>query len=239
MTDLRHVEWAKARARTLRAALAEMGHGVAHGQALDLVARQEGVRDWNALAARLAPLPPLGPVPTGWMRAGARAESYDMGLDAGAGPDGGPCASIRLRPGADPADGFGTLMQKVEAAPWCGRRVSLTGRLRASGVQGAVTIWLRADGAERGATLAFDNMEDRDGAVLSSDTGWEVRRIVLDIPDAARALAFGVYLRGAGQAWCASLGLDLAPDLPVTSEGPVPAPRPVNTGFSAGGVLGR
>ena len=56
------IDAAKARARALRAALAEAGTPVSHAQALELVAKQEGARNWNALHARLtrlngAPLP--------------------------------------------------------------------------------------------------------------------------------------------------------------------------------------
>jgi hypothetical protein len=42
----------KASAKRLRAALAEDGIAVSHARALELVARQNGVRDWNTLAAQ-------------------------------------------------------------------------------------------------------------------------------------------------------------------------------------------
>lgn len=41
----------KLHARRLRDALAAEGIAVSHGKALDIVARQNGVRDWNTLAA--------------------------------------------------------------------------------------------------------------------------------------------------------------------------------------------
>ena len=43
----------KARAKRLRAELAGRGQVISHGQALDLVARTLGARDWNTLSARL------------------------------------------------------------------------------------------------------------------------------------------------------------------------------------------
>lgn len=49
----------KARAKRLRAELAGRGQAISHGQALDLVARTLGARDWNTLSARL----PRGPMP--------------------------------------------------------------------------------------------------------------------------------------------------------------------------------
>lgn len=44
---------AKAQAKALRAALQAQGTAISHAQALELVARQHGARDWNTLHARL------------------------------------------------------------------------------------------------------------------------------------------------------------------------------------------
>lgn len=44
---------AKAQAKALRAALAAQGTAISHSQALELVAKQHGARDWNTLHARL------------------------------------------------------------------------------------------------------------------------------------------------------------------------------------------
>jgi hypothetical protein len=45
---------AKAHAKSLRSALAADGKVLGHAQALELVARQNGARDWNTLSAQLA-----------------------------------------------------------------------------------------------------------------------------------------------------------------------------------------
>lgn len=47
----------KTHARRLRDALAADGIAISHGKALDIVARQNGSRDWNTLSATLAALP--------------------------------------------------------------------------------------------------------------------------------------------------------------------------------------
>lgn len=44
----------KSHARRLRDALAAEGIAVSHGKALDIVARQNGARDWNTLSAKTA-----------------------------------------------------------------------------------------------------------------------------------------------------------------------------------------
>lgn len=54
---------AKAQAKALRAALHQQGTAISHAQALELIAHQQGAKDWNTLHARLtlsnAPPPPL------------------------------------------------------------------------------------------------------------------------------------------------------------------------------------
>ncbi len=57
MTGMPHTQTAtdyKAQARRLRAGLADTGHDLTHSAALELVARQHGVRDWNTLNALAA-----------------------------------------------------------------------------------------------------------------------------------------------------------------------------------------
>ena len=51
---VRSIAEAKAHAKSLRNALATDGTVLGHAQALELVARQNGARDWNTLSARLA-----------------------------------------------------------------------------------------------------------------------------------------------------------------------------------------
>ncbi len=49
----RSIAEAKAHAKALRNALADQGTVIGHAQALELIARQSGARDWNTLSARL------------------------------------------------------------------------------------------------------------------------------------------------------------------------------------------
>ncbi|MCF1450178.1 hypothetical protein FS815_25655 [Agrobacterium vitis] len=51
---VRNIAEAKAHAKSLRSALAADGTVLGHAQALELIARQNGARDWNTLSARLA-----------------------------------------------------------------------------------------------------------------------------------------------------------------------------------------
>jgi len=55
---IRSIAEAKAQAKSLRGALAAAGTVLGHAQALELVARQNGARDWNTLSARLSQTAP-------------------------------------------------------------------------------------------------------------------------------------------------------------------------------------
>lgn len=53
MRSFRDAKDLKAMAKTLREELAAASHAITHSQALELVARQLGLADWNTLAARI------------------------------------------------------------------------------------------------------------------------------------------------------------------------------------------
>ncbi|NMM44289.1 hypothetical protein HH303_07355 [Rhodospirillaceae bacterium KN72] len=55
----------KAQAKRLRTELEASGNPVSHGQALELIARQYGFRDWNTLHARTGNAPPPPPFTVG------------------------------------------------------------------------------------------------------------------------------------------------------------------------------
>jgi ATP-dependent Lon protease len=69
MRDFRH---AKAMASTLRAALKERGFDLTHSQALELVARQFGLENWNVLAAKIGT---AGPAPEAISAPGSAASA--------------------------------------------------------------------------------------------------------------------------------------------------------------------
>lgn len=57
MTTLPSIEDLKTQAKRLRTALGTDGKSLGHGQALELVARQHGYRDWNTLHAAVGNRP--------------------------------------------------------------------------------------------------------------------------------------------------------------------------------------
>jgi hypothetical protein len=94
-------------------------------------------------------------------------------------------------------------MQSVLADTFKGDRVKLTASLRTEDAD-AASIWMRVDGSP-GHVLRFDNMMHRkaDGA-LHGTHGWTERSVVLDLPEDAVSLHYGVLLQGYGRVWARS-----------------------------------
>lgn len=226
---------AKIMAKALRKALGEQTIDVSHSLCLELVARQFGLADWNALSAEIEARQRTLDLPAGWQPSGSRSEAYDMGIDQ-SGPHGAVLIRCKYEPD-DPAfagigNGFGTLMQSMMATAYRGQRLQLSARLRTREAGGG-TLWMRVDGRQND-TLRFDNMERRtaDG-VLSGTTDWCERRVVLDIPESAEIISFGFYLRGAGSLWVRDVTLaPVGGEVEATNGAPVDRVAPVNLAFA-------
>lgn len=135
-------------------------------------------------------------LPPGWIRAGSHPNQYEMGVDPNekhSGSRSGYMKCITPKPG-----GFGTLMQMFEAGEMKDKRYRLTGWTKAAGVSGWAGMWMRVDGPAKGKSLAFDNMRDRP---IQGTEDWTKHEIVLDVPESATYVAFGVLLNGDGQIW--------------------------------------
>jgi len=62
--------------------------------------------------------------------------------------------------------------------------------------------------------LAFDNIGDRR---IEGTTQWTKYSVVLDVPEDAAAIAFGLLMAGKGQVWVDDLAFDVAgPDVATT-----------------------
>lgn len=118
--------------------------------------------------------------------------------------------------------GFATLLQETSAAPFRGQRCWLNAQVKALDVAQWSGVWMRVDDAQDN-TLAFDNMQDRP---IKGTSDWAEYHVVLDVPETAEKITYGLLLRGAGQVWLADVKMQPAPgDLPVTSR-PVEKPAP-------------
>jgi hypothetical protein len=170
----------------------------------------------------------LEPLPRGWEHAGDRATEYEVGLlPAAFNHEDAPVVRLRLR--ADvltPSPGFGALVQTVAATRYLGRKVRFSALARTEKVTGWAGLWLRVDTSRVGQVL--DNMRDRP---LRGTTDWTPAEIVLDVPEQAAALGFGVLLSGAGAVDITHLTFEQADDnTPVTKDALLPE-QPRNLDF--------
>lgn len=166
-----------------------------------------------------------GELPAGWIKAGSHPAEYDMGVDTANRHEGRAIAYVKGT--ATEFHGFGTLMQMASTREYLGKRVRLSAYVKSEKVQsGWAGLWFRIDGAKSGEVLGFDNMQQRP---LKGTTNWKRVDIVLDVPENAAALAYGILLAGDGQVWMDDLKFEVVkPDVPVTGSGPAGPPRNLN-----------
>jgi hypothetical protein len=224
------VEEAKSMARAMEGALRAKNVTLTHGECLDIVARQFGLKNWNVLSAeakrsdaaarrRVTSL-------KGWVLLAEHPDAYDHGADDDPTAPGGAAALIRhdlllgQRRYPDPARAFGCYVQTVSAVPFHGKRVAIGAKLRCQDVTHGATLWARVD-AMPGHTLAFDNLRDSPEGWLFGSAPWVGRQVVLDVPAEAVSLYFGFFLKGRGALWAADCCLEEAASSTLTGP-PVP-----------------
>jgi hypothetical protein len=148
--------------------------------------------------------------PTGWFLAGTKPASYEAGTDAQAAYNGHPSAYLKARE-LDPG-GFGTLMQDFRADKYVGKRVRFSAFVKSDGIQSWAGLWMRVD--KEKDSVAFDNMIDRP---IKGTTGWQKYDEVLDVPQDATGIFFGVLLDGPGAVWLNSAKFEVVgADVPTT-----------------------
>ena len=167
-----------------------------------------------AVIAAFVPKTNGGETPKGWFRAGSHPKEYEMALDHAV-THGGK-ASASLKSVVLETSGFGTLMQTFKADAHRGQRVRLSGYLLSKDVSDWAGLWMRVDGPKN-EVLAFDNMQDR---AIKGTGDWQKCEIVLDVPEEAQEIAFGLLLTGRGQVWMDDLKFEaVGKDVPTTGGG--------------------
>ncbi|MCI0396667.1 MAG: hypothetical protein L0332_00100 [Chloroflexi bacterium] len=158
---------------------------------------------------------------TGWFVSGD-TKQYEADTDESSGYGDSLSAFLRSR---EPAAGAATLVQMLSAARYRGQRVSLTLVLRTAGVTGQAAPWLRIDGIKPYYILGLASP-----AGLSGDADWTMIELILDVPEEAYVITFGVYLEGSGQVWVDEVHLGAVGDEAPTAN-LLDSPGPVNLGF--------
>jgi hypothetical protein len=166
-------------------------------------------------------------VAMGWFLAGSKPEYYRTGVDPISTINGRP--TTFLRNSLPDTNGYGTVMQIVDAKIYAGKRLRLRASLRSQNVGDWAGLWMRVD--KRNTTVAFDNMHSR---AIRGTQPWNSYDVVLDVPADATTISFGVLLSGPGQ-----MEMNQATIEPVAAETKVtgtsmnlPSKTPVSPDFS-------
>jgi hypothetical protein len=228
MHDLRDLKPSDAKtvARRLATALKDKSIDLSHGECLDLVARQFGLKDWNVMAARLAPAAPAAALleaPPGWTMEGFNLANFSGGLDAREKHRGRPV--FWLRNLVEGESGHATVYQRVLAGNYAGKRVRFSAWLRTENVGWMASIALGTVD-KNGFYLKLNSLENTRGeGPLRGTTGWSYRALVLDVPAEAHSLYYGFILRSTGEARFSGLDLEtVGADVPVTRPAELDAP---------------
>jgi hypothetical protein len=152
-------------------------------------------------------------VPHGWYLAGSKPQNYQSGVDDA---QYNGHRVVYLRASTPTPDGFGTLMQDFRADNYVGKRVRFSAMLKADNVANWAGLWMRIDKNDSASsppkTLVIDNMHDRP---VKGTEDWKNYQVVLDVPNDATGIFFGVVLNGSGNVLMSevkveTVGLDVA-----------------------------
>lgn len=150
-------------------------------------------------------------LPSAWFSSGYSPQLYEMGVDRSVFHGGKASGFIASKATAQSGD-WATLMQRIKADAYRGRRVRLSSFIKTDSVGEGAHFWLRVDAV--GGIRAFDAMEK---TPIRGTTDWRKYELVLDVPDDSISISYGLLLMGPlGKAWLDDLNLDV-----VTGQVPI------------------
>jgi hypothetical protein len=154
--------------------------------------------------------------PEGWFMAGSKPAAYETGVDSEQVYNGHPSAFVKSKQPA--IEGFGTLMQQFKADQYLGKRVRFSAFVKSEELKDWAGLWMRVDkgSGQSTKTLAFDNMQDR---AIKGTTPWQNYEVVLDVPEDASGVFFGILLSSTGSVWLNSANFEVVPtSIPTTGK---------------------
>lgn len=120
-------------------------------------------------------------------------------------------AVVRRAPSQEVGEASGSLIQRIDAAPYRGKRIRLHAAARADLSASAFAfLRLRIQEGEAGGVDAeqppiFDSLDRH--RVVSSD--WRLYEITAEVPDDAEIISYGLFLVGAGNAWIDAISVEV------------------------------
>jgi len=105
-------------------------------------------------------------------------------------------------------------MQDFTANRYAGKRIRFSANVKAEAVPSWAGLWLRVD--KQSTSVAFDNMQDRP---IAGTTGWQNYAVVLNVPQDATGIFFGILLTGPGTVWLNGVKIEeVGSDIPTTGR---------------------
>ena len=151
-----------------------------------------------------------GDQPADWASSGWGNAPYKVYLTRSEAYQGRQSVTFRCAAQACDSETFGVVTKRLSTESLVGKQVRLRGFLKTEEVEGGhAGLWMRVDGAfveGRPEELASNGMSDR-GVAGTQD--WTPYEIVLEVPEGARDLFFGVRFTGRGGAWADALELSV------------------------------
>jgi hypothetical protein len=118
---------------------------------------------------------------------------------------------------ADAGEKFSTIASSSKPVTSLGKRVQFTANVKSADVTGWAGLWMRVDPKnmnQNSESLAFDNMQERP---IKGTTTWTKYSVVLDVPNVAGNIVYGILLHGNGQIWVDSFDIKIVGnEVPVT-----------------------
>jgi len=136
-----------------------------------------------------------------WHLAGSHPKDYEAGGDPNVSHGTENCGFIEST--ASEIEGFGTLMTSIPQDKYLGKKIRLSAYVKTENVKDWVGLWMRVDAGK--VSVSFDNMGDRP---ITGSSDWENYEIVLDVPEHATNISYGIILAGTGKAWIDGLQLE-------------------------------
>ncbi len=150
--------------------------------------------------------------PKGWFLSGGARLHYRGVLAKDVKHEG--ISSVRLEPTVTEPQGYGTLMQRFNAADYRGKRMRLTAFTKGRGVDGRGDLWMRVQARESpgdGSGLGGG------GCQLSGDFDWKPCVVVFDVPKLGDSIDVGVGTTSKGTIWLDGVTLEeVGLDVPLT-----------------------
>jgi hypothetical protein len=119
-------------------------------------------------------------------------------------------------------------MQDFRAEHYLGKRVRFSAFVKTEGTQDWAGLWMRVDNGPK--QIAFDNMQNRP---IKGTADWKKYEVVLDVPQEATGIFFGILLNGSGTVWLNNATFDIVgSNVPTTGGEKLQMPDdPVNLTF--------